>query len=53
MLHGRFHISVQGLKTWELVAGDSISFDSRLLHSWSAAGDEPTVLLWVNTPRSF
>lgn len=53
VLHGRFHISVQGLKTWELVAGDSISFDSRLLHSWSAAGDEPTVLLWVNTPRSF
>lgn len=53
VVQGKFHISVAGGKVSELAAGDSISFNSQLAHSWRAVGDEPTILLWINTPKSF
>ena len=33
--------------------GDSLYFGSRRKHAWSNAHDDVTVLLWINTPRSF
>lgn len=53
VVQGKFHISVAGGQVSELLAGDSISFNSQLPHSWRAVADEPTILLWVNTPKSF
>jgi DNA-binding transcriptional MerR regulator/quercetin dioxygenase-like cupin family protein len=53
VMQGEFHIAVDGGRVSQLTAGDSISFNSRLAHAWHAAGDEPTILLWINTPKSF
>lgn len=53
VMQGEFHISVDGGKMSKLTAGDSISFNSQLAHSWRAVADEPTILLWINTPKSF
>nr|WP_233887887.1 cupin domain-containing protein [Paraburkholderia flagellata] len=30
-----------------------MTFESQRPHAWKADGDEPTVLVWVNTPKSF
>lgn len=53
VMKGKFQIRIEGLPLAELSEGDSISFNSQLPHSWRAIGDEVTVLLWVNTPKSF
>lgn len=53
VVDGLFSISLDGGEPHELKAGDSISFNSQTPHSWRAIGDRPTVLLWINTPKSF
>ncbi|MEB2400464.1 MAG: MerR family transcriptional regulator [Alcaligenaceae bacterium] len=53
VLEGRFSISIEGGEMHQLEAGDSISFDSRLPHTWRASGTAPTILIWVNTPKSY
>lgn len=53
IMQGILAIAIDGGAMNQLSAGDSISFNSQLAHSWRAIGDEPTVLLWVNTPKSF
>jgi DNA-binding transcriptional MerR regulator/quercetin dioxygenase-like cupin family protein len=53
VMAGRFEIKIDDQPLVELSVGDSISFNSQLPHSWRAIGSVPTVLLWVNTPRSF
>ncbi|WP_321945327.1 MerR family transcriptional regulator [Paraburkholderia sp. J10-1] len=52
VLSGTFQISVDDVQH-VLGSGDSIAFSSQRPHSWKATGDEPTVLMWVNTPKSF
>jgi len=52
VLSGAFHIAVDDVQH-VLGPGDSIAFPSQHPHSWKATGDEPTVLIWVNTPKSF
>ncbi|WP_028231934.1 MerR family transcriptional regulator [Paraburkholderia mimosarum] len=52
VLSGTFQISVDDVQHI-LGPGDSIAFASQRPHSWKAIGDEPTVLVWVNTPKSF
>jgi len=53
VLQGEFHITVGQAAQVTLRQGDSIAFESRQPHSWSAGGPDPTILLWVNTPKSF
>jgi len=50
---GEFHISIDGEPTYILRQGDSIAFESQRQHAWRTSGNEPTILLWVNTPKSF
>lgn len=52
VLSGMFRIAVDDVQH-VLGPGDSIAFPSQHPHSWRATGDEPTVLIWVNTPKSF
>jgi quercetin dioxygenase-like cupin family protein len=43
---GRLGVTI-GFETYELEAGDSISFDSTEPHRLSALGDEPAEVVWV------
>lgn len=52
VLSGAFRIWLDGTEN-VLKTGDSIAFESQRPHAWKADGDEPTVLVWVNTPKSF
>jgi DNA-binding transcriptional MerR regulator/mannose-6-phosphate isomerase-like protein (cupin superfamily) len=52
VLSGTFHISLDGAEH-SLKPGDSIAFESQRPHAWKAGSDEPTILVWVNTPKSF
>ncbi len=53
VLTGRFEITLDGQEFYELVAGDSLYFESRRQHSWRNRFDGETVLIWVNTPPTF
>lgn len=52
VLSGTFHISLDGIEH-SLKQGDSIAFESQRPHAWKAGNGEPTILVWVNTPKSF
>ncbi|CAH2903775.1 MAG: Transcriptional regulator, MerR family [uncultured Paraburkholderia sp.] len=52
VLSGEFHISLDGVEN-SLKPGDSVAFESQRPHAWRAGNDEPTILVWVNTPKSF
>jgi transcriptional regulator with XRE-family HTH domain len=39
-------IVVVGDETYLLKAGDSIHYDSLLLHSWANDGDQPCIIIW-------
>jgi len=53
MVSGRLVLQLDGTDDYELEAGDSMSYDSSRPHAWENPGTEPTVLVWVNTPRTF
>lgn len=50
---GLFSITLDLSDTYVLHAGDSITFRSHRPHTWSNPGDEPAILVWVNTPPTF
>lgn len=50
VLEGRLGVTV-GFDTYELEAGDSISFESSTPHRLYNAGDEPAVAIWVVVGR--
>jgi DNA-binding transcriptional MerR regulator len=52
VLSGAFHILLDGVEH-SLKPGDSIAFESQRPHAWRAGNDDPTILVWVNTPKSF
>jgi len=53
VLAGELSVTVDLAPSTKLRAGDTISFMSERPHSWIVTGDEPAVLIWVNTPKSF
>jgi DNA-binding transcriptional MerR regulator/mannose-6-phosphate isomerase-like protein (cupin superfamily) len=53
VLTGELLLTLDGATQHRLRAGDSIAFSSQRPHAWAAQGEVETVLLWVNTPRSF
>ncbi|WP_415182785.1 MerR family transcriptional regulator [Phaeovulum sp.] len=53
VLAGRFRLTLDGVETHDLGAGDSVYFESRRQHAWANAADAECVLIWVNTPPSF
>ena len=53
VLSGAFALTVAGLGTTVLAAGDSLYFESHREHAWVNEGAEACVILWINTPASF
>lgn len=53
ILSGRLEIVLDGDKFFVLDAGDSFYFESRRPHAWRNAGEQETVVVWINTPSSF
>jgi DNA-binding transcriptional MerR regulator/mannose-6-phosphate isomerase-like protein (cupin superfamily) len=53
VLKGEFRLRLDGKTDYDLEPGDSMSFDSRRSHQFSNVGPLPTVVFWVNTPRTF
>jgi len=53
MLKGRLHITLDGVESYDLETGDAMTFDSMRPHEWSNLTDRDTVIIWVNTPRTF
>jgi len=50
VVRGRLRVVV-GFETYELAAGDSISFESAQPHRLSTIGDEPAHAVWVVVGR--
>ncbi len=53
VLAGRLRLTLDGVESHDLGAGDSVYFESRRSHAWANAADGETVLIWVNTPPTF
>jgi len=53
VLAGEFIVVLEGRDEYHLTAGDSIAFPSSRPHAWIAVGSDQTVLIWINTPKSF
>jgi quercetin dioxygenase-like cupin family protein len=54
VLSGRLYLRLDGSADYFLNAGDSMSFRSERPHEFGNPTDgEPTVVLWINTPRTF
>ena len=52
VLEGQFVIHLQET-AYELKAGDSFYFESKIPHRWINPGRSKTTLLWINTPPTF
>ena len=52
LVRGRLDIVLAG-EEFQLRAGDSFYFSSKTEHRWRNPGKIETVLLWINTPRTF
>jgi quercetin dioxygenase-like cupin family protein len=50
LLSGELHFVIAEEEHHILVPGDSLYFQSKLLHRWWNEGDEPVTLIWVNVP---
>jgi quercetin dioxygenase-like cupin family protein len=46
LISGRFRLKVPG-RTFDLVAGDTVTFPGSEPHTWENPGDEDAVLLWI------
>ncbi|MCA8880975.1 MAG: MerR family transcriptional regulator [Rhodobacteraceae bacterium] len=53
VLSGGIEIMLEGEEFHVLGPGDSLYFSSRRPHAWLNSHDGETVLIWINTPRSF
>jgi len=53
VVSGELLLTLDGTDAYDLHAGDSMSYDSTRAHAWINEGDVPTILVWVNTPRTF
>jgi DNA-binding transcriptional MerR regulator/quercetin dioxygenase-like cupin family protein len=53
VLAGRLELVLDSDQFFDLVAGDSLYFESRRYHSWRNRHDGETILLWINTPPTF
>ena len=52
ILEGEFVIHLQET-AYELKAGDSFYFESKIPHRWINPGKSKTTVLWINTPPTF
>ncbi|MBI3243625.1 MAG: cupin domain-containing protein [Chloroflexi bacterium] len=52
VLRGSLEVSVNG-EVYILNAGDAVTFDSHLPHTWRNMGDEECEALWVVTPPGY
>jgi len=52
VLKGRIRIWIDG-DVYDLHAGDTVTFESRLPHKWKVAGPSTARILWVMTPPSY
>ena len=50
---GELDLTLDGTDEYHLEVGDSMSYDSPRPHAWVNRGSETTVIVWVNTPRTF
>lgn len=54
VLSGQLYLQLDGSDDYYLNAGDSMSFRSERPHEFGNPTDDgPTVVLWINTPRTF
>ncbi|MGY5780521.1 MerR family transcriptional regulator [Rhizobium sp. LEGMi135b] len=53
VLAGRLELVLDSDQFFDLMAGDSLYFESRRYHSWRNRHDGETILLWINTPPTF
>jgi DNA-binding transcriptional MerR regulator/quercetin dioxygenase-like cupin family protein len=53
MLEGTFEVTLDESTTHLLRPGDSLTFESHRPHRWRNPGDEPAVIVWINTPPTF
>lgn len=52
VLSGQMEVQI-GDERYELMAGDSLTYDSQTPHGWRNSGMEPAEVLWVMTPPSY
>lgn len=50
---GELVLTLDGTDEYHIAQGDSMSYDSKRPHAWINPGHEATVIVWVNTPRTF
>ena len=53
VLEGRLRLRLDGVDDYDLEPGDSMSYGSLRAHQFSNIGNEPTMVVWINTPRTF
>jgi DNA-binding transcriptional MerR regulator len=53
VLEGRLRLRLDGVDDYDLEPGDAMSYGSLRAHQFSNIGTEPTVVVWINTPRTF
>lgn len=53
VMSGQLYLCLDGSDEYYLNPGDSMSYRSERAHEFGNPGDEPTTVLWINTPRTF
>lgn len=53
LLSGRLEVHLSEIESYTLTPGACLYFSSSEPHRWRNPGDEPAVVLWVNTPPTF
>ena len=53
MLKGTMRLRLDGTDDYDLAVGDGMAYDSVRPHQFSNVADEPAVVIWINTPRTF
>lgn len=53
IISGELVLTLDVTDEYHIKPGDSMSFDSTRPHAWVNSGQEATVIVWVNTPRTF
>jgi DNA-binding transcriptional MerR regulator/mannose-6-phosphate isomerase-like protein (cupin superfamily) len=53
VMEGELRLRLDGVDDYDLKRGDSMAYNSMRQHQFSNHGDVLTVVIWVNTPRTF
>lgn len=53
LLAGTLKVNLGGVEDYTLNTGDAMTFNSMRPHHWVNEGLVPTVVVWINTPRTF